>query len=140
MACSAVLGGAAERREGRGGPRVPAQSYDEHVISYLLVGKRPISVTLDEENILWLRGRTTATGSRSVSDTLDRIVTEARMSGRIADSGRSVVGTIDIAAVDPLLERADEEMRRLFDSALGGSRGKVRPLPRSGVTKAKRRG
>lgn len=78
--------------------------------------KEPISVTLDESNILWLRGRTAAAGARSLSETLDRLITDARTSGRMADAGiRSVAGTIDIAPSDPLLETADTAVRTLFN-------------------------
>jgi len=80
--------------------------------------KAAISVTLDIENITWLKGRATAAGLRSVSELVDRIVTAARESGRIGPS-RSVVGTIDIASFDPLLEGADAAVREEFDRALG---------------------
>lgn len=81
--------------------------------------KRPISLTLEEGNLLWLRGRTAAAGFRSVSETLDRLVTEARTSGKLEDlSVRSVVGTIDIAASDALLEGADVVLGKQFEASL----------------------
>jgi hypothetical protein len=80
--------------------------------------KAAISVTLDVENITWLKGRAKAAGIRSVSELLDRIVGAARESGRIGPS-RSVVGSIDIASSDPLLEGADAAVREQFDGALG---------------------
>jgi hypothetical protein len=55
---------------------------------------------------------------RSVSELLDRLVTAARQSGEIGPS-RSVVGTIDIDSSDPMLERADEAVRYVFESSLG---------------------
>jgi hypothetical protein len=83
------------------------------------MSKRPISVTLDEKNLLWLRGRTVATGLRSVSEALDRLVAEARTSPRGESAQvRSVVGTIDIAESDPLLRRADAAVREVFDESL----------------------
>lgn len=82
--------------------------------------KRAISVTLDIENITWLKGRATGTRLRSVSDLLDRLVTAARESGGIGPS-RSVVGTIDIDGSDPLLEWADGAVRETFDRSLGAS-------------------
>ena len=82
------------------------------------MSKRAISVTLDADNLTWLKGRAGATGLRSVSDLLDRLVTAARHAGEIGPS-RSVVGTIDIDPGDPLLERADEAVRHLFESSLG---------------------
>ena len=80
--------------------------------------KTAISVTLDVENITWLRGQVRVAGLRSVSELLDRLVSAARESGRIGPP-RSVVGTIDIAASDPLLEGADAAVRKQFDGVLG---------------------
>ena len=82
------------------------------------MGKQAISVTLDADNLLWLKGQAGSTGARSVSELLDRIVTAARQSGGAGPS-RSVVGTIDIDPGDPLLERADEAVRHLFESSVG---------------------
>jgi hypothetical protein len=81
------------------------------------MGKRAISVTLRTENLTWLKARAGAVGSRSVSDLLDQLVANARKATP-GGSVRSVVGTIDIAADDPLLEGADEVMRLLVDSSL----------------------
>jgi len=89
--------------------------------------KRPISITLDTDNLTWLKGRAGAGGLRSVSELLDQLVTAARQAGRVGPS-RSVVGTIDIDAADPLLEGADAAVRALFDASLG------RPLVREGRT------
>jgi hypothetical protein len=79
------------------------------------MAKKPVSLTLDETNLLWLRGRTTALGRGSLSETVDRLITEAR-AGRLGtpSAARSVVGTIDIAEDDPTLERADAVMSELF--------------------------
>src|SRR6185295_5824051 len=79
--------------------------------------KRAISVTLDTDNLTWLRGRAGAAGLRSVSELLDQLITAARESGRIGPS-RSVVGTIDIDASDPLLEGADEVVRGMYEASL----------------------
>jgi hypothetical protein len=82
------------------------------------MSKQAISVTLDVDNVTWLKGRAGAAGVRSVSELLDRLVTAARQSGDVGPS-RSVVGTIDIDPSDPLLERADEAVRHVFESSLG---------------------
>lgn len=82
------------------------------------MGKQAISVTLEADNITWLKGRTGAAGVRSVSELLDQLVTAARQS-RHAGPSRSVVGTIDIDPSDPLLEHADEIVRALFDKSTG---------------------
>ena len=58
------------------------------------MAKRPVSVTLETDNLVWLRGRAGASGE-SVSQVLDDIVTAARIEGRYGPS-RSVAGTIDI--------------------------------------------
>lgn len=85
-----------------------------------MANKRPISVTLEKDNLVWLRGRAGASGE-SVSQVLDEIVTAARVEGRSGPS-RSVAGTIDIDSSDPLLEGADAIVRSTFETSL------VRPL------------
>ncbi len=80
--------------------------------------KQAISVTLDGDNLTWLKGRVGATGSRSVSELLDRLVTAARKGGDAAPS-QSVVGTIDIDSSDPLLKKADGALRAVFEASLG---------------------
>ena len=80
--------------------------------------KTGISVTIEEANLLWLKSRTVARKGRSVSETLDHLVTAARTGGTAsATQIRSVVGTIDIAADDPDLRDADEYVRGLFESS-----------------------
>jgi hypothetical protein len=81
------------------------------------MSKMAISVTLDADNLTWLRGRAGAGGARSVSELLDQIVGAARASGAGAPS-RSVVGTVDINAHDRSLGRADRAIRSLFSAAL----------------------
>jgi hypothetical protein len=81
------------------------------------MAKRAISVTLDADNVTWLKGRAGGTGLRSVSELLDRIVTTARASGS-AGTARSVVGTIDIDAADPLLDKADAAVRAMFETSV----------------------
>jgi len=78
-----------------------------------------ISVTLQGENLTWLRGRARSGGARSVSDVLDRLVTEARTRGG-GGAVRSAVGTIEIDPSDPLLDTADEAIRALFAESLAG--------------------
>jgi hypothetical protein len=81
------------------------------------MSKQAISVTLDAENLTWLKGRAGAAGLRSVSELLDQIVSAARASGD-AGTSRSVVGTIEIDERDPSLEHADAAIRALFDASL----------------------
>ena len=82
------------------------------------MAKQAISVTLEADNLTWLKGRVGATGLRSVSELLDRLVTQARASG-VAGAMRSVVGTIDVDPTDPLMEQADDVVRGLFETSLG---------------------
>lgn len=85
----------------------------------MFMPKKPLSVTLDEANLLWLRGRAAGRKARSLSEALDSILTEARQGGRGADAPRSVVGTVDIAEGDPGLDSADAAMRSIFSESLG---------------------
>jgi hypothetical protein len=100
--------------------------------------KRAISVTVDEDNLVWLKGQARGSSGRSVSEVIDRLVREARLSGR-TDSGaiRSVAGTIDLPAEDEDLAGADGYVRALFERSLS------RPMmvkERPSARKAKRRG
>lgn len=83
-----------------------------------VVGKRAISVTLHAENLTWLRARARATGARSVSDLLDRLIADARTRGT-SEPSRSVVGTIDLDPADPLLLNADTKVRAAFETSVG---------------------
>lgn len=80
--------------------------------------KTAISITLDADNLTWLKGRAGAGGVRSVSELVDQIVRAARTSGQAGPS-RSVVGTIDVDANDPSLEGADAAIRSMFQTSLG---------------------
>ena len=55
---------------------------------------------------------------RSLSDALDEVITAARLGGPGANEIRSVVGTIDIAADDPFLERADAYVQGELERSL----------------------
>ena len=79
--------------------------------------KRAVSLTLDEANLLWLKGR--GYGQGNLSAAVDDVITAAR-AGRfgVPITVRSVVGTIDLAADDPRLARADQVVRTLFAESL----------------------
>ncbi len=89
----------------------------------MFMPKKPLSVTLEEDNILWLRGQALGRKQRSVSEALDVVVTAARQN-RFGATPRSVVGTVDIAGDDPGLLGADAAMRSLVDASLGRPSGK----------------
>ncbi len=80
--------------------------------------KSAISVTLDADNLTWLKARAGSGQARSVSDLLDRLVTESRTRGT-AGMAKSVAGTIDVDPSDPLLLKADDAIAALFTEALG---------------------
>ena len=81
------------------------------------MSKHAVSITLDAENVTWLKGRAGSPGVRSVSELIDQLVTAARTAGRGGPS-RSVVGTIAVAPGDPLLDSADAAIRGVFDASL----------------------
>ena len=96
-------------------------------------------MTLESENVTWLKGRAGAAGLRSVSELVDRIVTAARKAGQIGPP-RSVVGTVDIDPADPGLDGADAAVGALYETSLGRPLGVRERPPESGSrTRAKKR-
>ena len=76
-----------------------------------------VSLTLDEANLLWLKGR--GHGYGDLSAAVDDLISAARAGGVGVPAGvRSVVGTIVLAVDDPRLERADSVVRDLFAASL----------------------
>lgn len=81
--------------------------------------RRPVSVTLGVDNLLWLRARAGTTARGSLSEVLDRLVSDARESGRVdAADIRSVRGTIDLPDDDQALEGADAYIRAQFERSV----------------------
>ena len=80
--------------------------------------KKAISVTLDETNLIWLKGRARVLAGGSLSEAIDQLIAEAR-AGRlgVAEPARSVVGTIDVPD-DGVLMQAAEELRGLLTTSL----------------------
>ena len=95
----------------------------------MFMPKSPISVTLDTDNLLWLKGQTASGKRRSLSDTLDALVTAARVGAHGETTSRSVVGTIDIASADPGLNQADAYVRSTIEDSL--ARGLIAREPRA---------
>lgn len=98
------------------------------------MNRQAISVTLSPDSIVWLRARMSATGARSLSEALERVIAGARSAEGARSEGRSAVGLVTIAEDDPDLGAADEEVRALFaaHAARGGaSRGRVSRRSRS---------
>ena len=104
------------------------------------MAKEPVSVTLGRDNLVWLRGRAARTKRRSLSDTLDEIVTAARLGGHATGAIRSIVGTVDIAADDPALEHADQYVREQLDASLSRGLTVHDERPPYGTRKKSRRG
>ena len=71
------------------------------------MAKTAISLTIDQTNLLWLKGRARVVSGGSLSEAVDQLIAEAR-AGRLgqADPPRSVVGTIDLPDDDALLQGA----------------------------------
>ena len=81
----------------------------------MFMPKTAVSVTLDADNLLWLRARAAQRKRRSLSDTLDEVVTAARTGGLGAGPIRSVVGTISFTDED--LQAADAYVKALFEES-----------------------
>ena len=101
--------------------------------------KKPVSLTLDENNLLWLKGRARVLAGGSLSAAVDQLIDEAR-AGRLgaADPPRSVVGTIDLPDEGVLL-KAGDELRKLFDVSLARPIFVHEERPRFAVAKPKRK-
>lgn len=102
--------------------------------------KKPLSVTLDEGNLLWLHGRAATTKRRSLSEALDALITAARAGGSGADAVRSVAGTVDIAQDDSDLLLADEYINATFTNSLERPFVAREQAPEYAPKKDKRRG
>lgn len=91
------------------------------------MNKQAISVTLDPSNLVWLRAQTIVAGCRSVSEVLDRLVHEARTGGQERPRAvSSVVGTVEIAEMDPDLSTADAAVRAFFSSSASRHQAEVK--------------
>ncbi len=82
------------------------------------MAKTAISLTLEQTNLLWLKGRARVVAGGSLSAAVDQLITEAR-EGRLGqtDPPRSVVGTIDLPD-DSALAAGKDAMTALFADSL----------------------
>ena len=106
------------------------------------MSKKAISVTLRADNLLWLKTRVKVNGDRSVSETLDQIITKARAGAEAGGAEvRSVVGNARIPTSDRALAEAGARVAALFLGSVGrnesASRG--RHPKRSGPAARRRR-
>jgi hypothetical protein len=92
--------------------------------------KKAVSITLRDENLLWLKGQAAATTGGNVSEVIDRLVRQARTSGTTDVVVRSVVGTIDLPS-DADLEDAGTYVRDLFERSLRRPLLVREPAPRA---------
>lgn len=77
--------------------------------------RKAISITISQDNLLWLRGQAARSARGSVSEVLDRMVGEARTGGRTDPAAvGSVIGTVDLPDDDPDLVEADAYIRSIF--------------------------
>ncbi|OFW04871.1 MAG: hypothetical protein A3H96_10710 [Acidobacteria bacterium RIFCSPLOWO2_02_FULL_67_36] len=102
--------------------------------------RRAVSVTLEQDNVLWLKAQAAASDKGSVSEVLDRLVTRARAAGASEPNAiRSVAGTIDLPEDDPDLEQADAYVKGIVDRSIRRPMA-VRERPPRGARKLGRRG
>ena len=96
--------------------------------------KAAISVTIDRDNLMWLSARARSTRARSLSQTLDELITAARLQHQSHDGPRSIVGMVEIPEDDPDLTKADAYIRELFEVSLNNTArqlaGKAEPRRR----------
>jgi hypothetical protein len=91
--------------------------------------KTPVSVTLADDNLLWLKGQAAATTRGNVSEVLDRLIQKARTGGAQEIAVRSVAGTIDLPA--DALDESGLHMRDLFERSIRRPLTLGEPLLRS---------
>ena len=96
--------------------------------------KQAISVTLRPANVLWLRARMKLKGARSVSETLDELIDEARTGQKTSTASRSVEGTVRIMD----LTGAEKDLQDLFEASLGRALEPPSVGPRRHKTSRKR--
>lgn len=63
--------------------------------------KQAISITLSPDNLVWLRGRARAEQAGSLSEFLDRLITQARFGGQTPRTPQSMKGALAGATAEP---------------------------------------
>ena len=101
--------------------------------------RKAISVTLQADNVLWLRGQAAASPRGSLSEVLDTLVTNARAAGNgLPAAVRSVKGTVDLPDDDQDLAKADAYVRSMFTASVNRPM-LVRETPKVRRTGARKR-
>jgi hypothetical protein len=82
------------------------------------MAKSAISLTIDQSNLLWLKGRARVVSGGSLSEAVDQLIAEAR-AGRLGQGAapRSVAGTIDLPD-DAALASGRDALLGLFSVSL----------------------
>jgi hypothetical protein len=82
------------------------------------MAKTAISLTIEQTNLLWLKGRARVVSGGSLSAAVDQLIAEAR-AGRLGqgEPPRSVVGTIDLPDDRALLD-SKHALQELFTDSL----------------------
>jgi hypothetical protein len=82
------------------------------------MAKTAISLTIEQTNLLWLKGRARVVAGGSLSAAVDQLIAEAR-AGRLGqgDPPKSVVGTIDLPD-EQVLAAGKELIAGLFAGSL----------------------
>lgn len=78
------------------------------------MSSKTVSVDLNPVNLQWLEIQADASGNRSLSETLNRILDQARAVAGAGKAVRSVRGTISLPENDPDLKEADAAVRDIF--------------------------
>ena len=102
------------------------------------MAKQAISVTLDADNLTWLKGRAGAAGLRSVSELLDQLVTAARESGRHRAVAVGRRHHRHRSRAIRCSSGADEAVRAMFEASLAPAadgQGRRRPSTDRGARK-----
>jgi hypothetical protein len=103
------------------------------------MAKKAVSITLDESNLLWLKGRARVLAGGSLSEAIDQLIDEARAGTLGAvEAPRSIVGTIDVPD-DAVLVAAADDVRGMFHTSLSRPVALRHKLPAAAAAKPKRR-
>src|SRR5690242_6180209 len=82
------------------------------------MAKTAISLTIEQSNLLWLKGRARLVSGGSLSEAVDQLIVEAR-AGKLGQNAppKSVVGTIDLPD-DAALSAGKTSLVGLFSESL----------------------
>jgi hypothetical protein len=80
--------------------------------------KKPISITVEAENLMWLKGQAAVRTKGNVSELIETLIRDARTGGQMDPAAiTSVVGSIDLPDDDALGE-ADSYVKAMFERSL----------------------